>query len=188
VAITRRRTHDACDRPRRIWIIGRAATCDSLNQLHADTIRATDAAYARALTDRGLRVVDVPVVATEGRAMPPDDQVHTFERGGHRYTFVPAASYASTHSVPSTAVLVTDGTGNVWKVKRAPRVRPVHQATVEACSFGCWGDPGAGVEPWEWSEHWVLGEAHRYQGEIEIAYDAPTIDLTIIDQDCPLPP
>jgi hypothetical protein len=99
-------------------------TCDSLNQLHADTIRATDAAYARALTDRGLRVVDVPVVATEGRAMPPDDRVHTFEHGGHRYTFVPAASYASTHSMPSTAVLVTDGTGNVWKVKRAPRARP----------------------------------------------------------------
>jgi len=185
-------------------LVARAAsgplTCDDIEPDHAATERATQISFEAARDLRGYRTVSLERRSTAqrerlddvdkelGHAAIPWKQF-TFETAGaHLSAVVGEVHRYDTGAEPPE--FVADAHDGVWRVIRAPRFHPVRSLRVTACAWGCWGSVPSGVEPPQTLSRdiWILPPGSTYRGETTIAFDAPSLEISYIHQDCPLPP
>jgi len=87
---------------------------------------------------------------------------------------------------------VKDAHGDIWRVQRKPTMKVTKTVSVQACSWGCWGNPGGGmVRRMEFTRDvWLLPQKATYRGDIQIEFVAPTLVVNYVPmpQPCPLPP
>jgi hypothetical protein len=172
-------------------------TCAQVEPAHEATERDTNAAYEAALAAKGLHraplASGLPTTfgtreeldEAVGQRLPSWEPVRW-----HGHTVIADEVYDErVYGGRDQAEFVADDHGDVWRVVRVPHVRFVSKVTVEACSWGCWGGPPSGMEPPPsyGRDIWVLPDGAHYRGELEISYDAPSLDIEHVDLGCAAP-
>ena len=171
-------------------------SCEQIEPDHLAAERATEDAYRDALAANS--VAAIAPLRRESITMPEATDHSATEKVAAWTPFAdeangrPRTLIAGELRRPSATVdeLVEDAHGNVWRAERHAKFRTIRTVSVDACSWGCWGGPPSGMPQPETFERdvWVLPDGDTYRGDLEIAYDAPTLVITYTRFDCPLPP
>ena len=86
--------------------------------------------------------------------------------------------------------LVKDDKGDIWRVERKPTAKTMKTVSVKACSWGCWGFAGHGMNrPMSFTRDvWLLPPKASFRGSLDVAYTAPTLVVNYIHENCAPPP
>ncbi|MBL0216852.1 MAG: hypothetical protein IPQ07_23605 [Myxococcales bacterium] len=173
-------------------------TCQQIQPAYEAAGHDANLAYEAALAVKHLRRIDL---ARDGTRSPPGEDSpeqpleplvawapFTDRVDGRTVTAIASDVYLSDRG-HALVEFVTDGNGGLWRVKRSPHSRIITSVSVEACSWGCWGGPSSPVpmRSVPTQDVWVVPAGATFRGEIEIEYDEPTVDVLIVDLQCPSP-
>jgi len=173
-------------------------TCADVEADHETADAKTKAAYEAALAAKHLTAITLE--SADPGELPSEDAATKSVGNGvaawkqfaykHRQAIASETYRSDGWKDGDKPELVKDAKGDIWKVQRKPTTKPWKTVSVKACSWGCWGFAGHGVaRPMSFTRDvWLLPAKATYRGTIEVAYDAPTLVVTYVHEDCAPPP
>ena len=172
-------------------------TCADVEADHKAADDKTKAAYEAALAAKHLTAVSLEA-ADPGEF--PDEAAAT-KAVGHGVVARKQFAYKNRQAIASDAYrsdgwkgeppeLVKDGHGDIWRVQRKPTTKIMKTVSVKACSWGCWGFAGHGMNrPMSFTRDvWLLPAKSSFRGTVEVAYTAPTLVVNYVTEQCAPPP
>jgi hypothetical protein len=176
-------------------------TCADVEADHKAAEDKTKAAFDAALAAKHLTSVSLEL-ADPGEFQSEEEATRAVAKGtaawkqftykakGTNHEAIASDAYRSDGWKGTPPELVKDAQGDIWRVQRKPTTKVVKTVSVKACSWGCWGYPGHGVNrPMSYTRDvWLLPGKSTYRGDIEVAYTAPTLVVNYTRLQCPSPP
>lgn len=176
-------------------------TCADVEADHKAAEDKTKAAYEAALAAKHLTAVtlefadpgefDSEQEATSAVAKgAPAWKQFTYKAKGKTREAIASGAYRSDGWKGEPPELVKDEHGDIWRVQRKPTTQVMKTVAVKACSWGCWGFAGHGVNR-KMSftrDVWLLPAKSSFRGNLEVGYTAPTLVVNYVHEDCAPPP
>ena len=163
-----------------------ARTCDDVKPEHTAVESAQREAYTKALADQGMTELSLQSLEEIWQPMeeprgewPPELSATSVQHKGKKHAAI-ATRIQDWARGARRFELAVDAQGNVYQVIRQLVPTDVKHITVDACQWGCFGDPGSGAEPPPKVGRYVyvLAKGHVFKGERRVEYRAPRIEYT----------
>jgi hypothetical protein len=172
-------------------------TCADVEADHKAAEVKTKAAYEAALAAKHLTLVNLEF-ADPGEFPSEQEATSAVAKGAPAWK---QFAYKQRQAIASDAYrsdgwkgeppeLVKDERGDIWRVQRKPTTQVMKTVSVKACTWGCWGFAGHGVNrPMSFTRDvWLLPAKSSFRGNLEVAYTAPTLVVNYVHEDCAPPP
>jgi hypothetical protein len=175
--------------------------CADVEADHKAAEDKTKAAFEAALAAKHLTLVtlelsdpgEFPSEQEATRAVAkgtPAWKQFTYKAKGKLGEAIASDAYRSDGWKGEPPELVKDDHGDIWRVQRKPTTQVVKTVSVKACSWGCWGFAGHGINrPMSFTRDvWLLPAKSTFRGNLEVAYTAPTLVVNYVTEQCAPPP
>jgi hypothetical protein len=173
-------------------------TCADVEADHKAADDKTKAAYEAALAAKHLTAVSLET-ADPGEF---PDEAAAAKAVGNGVAAWKQFAYKNHQAIASAAYrsdgwkdgdkpeLVKDEHGDLWRVQRKATPKTMKTVSVKACSWGCWGFAGHGINrPMSFTRDvWLLPAKSSFRGTVEVAYTAPTLVVNYVHENCAPPP
>lgn len=170
--------------------------CTDVEADHAADVKAEAAAFDAALAAKKLvpAALESATLGGDRYSRSADGDLHrdvkpwTPFKLGKRDAI--AGETMMTQWANDTEQFVADASGNIWRVVRAPSKKAKRTVTVAACRWGCWGNPGSGMNRGssETRFAYFLPPGKSFKGDVTIAYSWLGLVVTYVDTNCAPPP